>query len=364
MGDAAPAIATSSEVDPGLVFLGEAERAFERAHERAGGHLDAIEIAGVRVDLAFAGEAMRAALLPPLEHLACGDRGEAAIRISVFDSASTGVGAPDLPWRPPRVEPGKSPVARYETEECCLLASAATGSLAAVDFRRGTAVFHLDDTAALPANERAAQLRETLHLLLSRHDRWLTHAGAVGRDGRGALVVGRGGSGKSTLCLGSARAGMEIAADDYVALEPAAAGPVAHALLSTVKLTEESAALLGIGPDLVAPGEFVVSSERVAKAEVPVERLAPGRIRTSLEIVALVAPKIAGLRKPRLERISGARGLRSLAPSTVMQTRTRGPSALPALARLARAVPCYELELSTDVGANAEAVARVVGGDA
>jgi hypothetical protein len=352
------------EADPGLVFLGELELAFDRAREAAGGRIVPLEIGGVGVELAFAGDGMEAALLPPIEHLVSEREGDSAMRISIFDSASTGIEAPALPWRPPPGEPGKNPVVRYETDECCLLASVTTGSLAAVDLRRGEAIFHLPDPAELPSNERSTQLRETLHLLLSRRDRWLTHAGAVGRDGRGVLVVGRGGSGKSTLCLSCARAGMEIAADDYVALERND-GTIAHALLSTAKVTRESAALLGIGDEVVAAEDFIVSTERIAKAEVDLERIAPGRFRPSLQIVAVVAPVIADAdAAPRIERVDGPRGLRALAPSTIMQTRTRGPSALPVLANLAREVPCFYLSLSTAVGANAEAVAELLDGQA
>jgi hypothetical protein len=364
VGGTGPAIAGGREADPGLVFLSEVELAFERAREGAGTRRDRLDIAGVEVELGFAGDSMRDSLLPPLAHFATpGEDGEPQIRILVFDSASTGVEAPALPWRPLPTEDGGHPVNRYESEDCCVLASSATGALTAVDYSRGLAVFHLEDPEQLPLNERAAQLREALHMLLARHDRWLTHAGAVGREGGGALVVGRGGSGKSTLCIACARAGMEIAADDYVVLEHGASA-IVHALPSSVKLTRESAGLLGIGPDLVAPEEFILSTELVAKASVPVERLAPGRFSTSLAVEAIVAPAVAGLETPRLERVTGASGLRSLAPSTVMQTRTRGPSALPALAKLAREAPCFRLELSTDVAANVEAVERVVRGDA
>lgn len=361
MGGAGPAT-VRRESDPGLEFLAEVERAFERAHEAVGGDAYVLDIGGVGVELAFAGEAMRSALLPPLAHLIAEGPAATMIRIAAFDSDSTGVPAPELPWRPPRGEPGQNPVARYETDDCCLLASATSGSLAAVDFSRSRAVFHLADPARLPANERAGQLRETLHLLLSRHDRWLAHAGAVGRDGRGVLVVGRGGSGKSTLCLACARHGMEIAADDYVALEQGEE-TVAHALLSTAKLTEEGAALLGVGPELVAPREFVVSTERVAKAEVPIERLAPGRFTPALAIEAVVAPTVAGVADPVLEPIDGMRALRALAPSTIIQTRTRGPSALPVLAQLAGEVPCFALSLAADVEANAQALAHLIDDD-
>ena len=55
--------------------------------------------------------------------------------------------------------------------------------------------------------------------------------------------------------------------------------------------------------------------------------------------------------------------LRSLAPSTVLQVRTNAAPLLPALAGLAKSVPCFSLELSTDIDANAAAVAAALEGN-
>ena len=126
-----------------------------------------------------------------------------------------------------------------------MLAAAGSGALTAAEPAAGEAVFHLPDAARIPASERAAPLRDALQLLMATRGRWLTHAGAVGRGGRGVLLVGRGGSGKSTLALSCALAGMEIVADDYVLLE-IGRPPIAHAMQSTAKLTEDSAARLGV----------------------------------------------------------------------------------------------------------------------
>ena len=117
--------------------------------------------------------------------------------------------------------PGTNPVARLRSERACVLAAAGSRGLTAALPAEGVAVFQLPDATAIPASERAAPIREALQLLMAGRGRLMTHAGAVGRDGRGALLVGHGGSGKSTLALSCALAGMEIVADDYVLLEPA-----------------------------------------------------------------------------------------------------------------------------------------------
>ncbi len=348
-----------SRADRGLEYLDALHECFERALAQAGGVERRLEIAGVAVRLRFAGRALADLLLPPFEHLAGGPDGAGGIEIEVFDSASTGIEPPPPPWQRVEAEPGTSPIERWESDRACLLLATASGALTAADPGAGRAVFHLPAADRIPANERAAPLREALHVLMAPRDRWLAHAGAVGLSGTGVLLVGRGGSGKSTLALSCARAGMEFVADDYLLLETGPA--LAHAMQSTAKLTADSAARLGIAAAEIDPAGFEPTLEGPAKALVEVDDIAPGLVRRRLRIGALLAPAVAGLARPELEPVSAARGLRALAPSTVLQMHSRGNPALAALGELVREVPSYELRLSPDPAANAAAVAEVVG---
>jgi hypothetical protein len=319
-----------------------------------------LEIAGLSLQLRWAGEAMRAALAPPFDHLAVEPRAEPQLSISIFDTAASGVGVPPPLWEPLEVAPGTNPVARLRSEGACVLAAAGSGAITAVDLGSGEAFFHLPDASRIPSSERAAPLRDALQLLMAQHGRWLTHAGAVGCDGRGVLLVGRGGSGKSTLALSCALAGMEIVADDYVLLENEPL--LAHAMQSTAKLTEDSAARLGLDAEAIGPAGFVPMLESPAKALVDIRALAPGRMKRQLKIVAIVAPVFsnAGGSESSLRPISAAEGLRAVAPSTIVQSGTAGGSSLAALAELVRRVPSYALELSADPAANVAAVDRML----
>jgi hypothetical protein len=339
-----------------------------------------LEMAGLRLRLRCAGEPMGAALLPPFEHLAAAGSGAPELTISLFDTASTGVDPPPPVWEPIEAAPGTNPVARLRSPHVSILAAAGSGALTAVESTAGEAIFHLTDAGQVPASERAAPLRDALQLLMAARDRWLTHAGAVGRGGRGVLLVGRGGSGKSTLALSCALAGMEIVADDYVLLEPGES-PVAHAMQSTAKLTEDSAARLGLGSDAIDGVGFEPTMEGPAKALVEIRTIAPGSMTRRLEITAVVAPVLppltsrlvphtgikgevsegGGELNARWRSISAAQGLRAMAPSTIVQSGFQGASSLAALADLVRRVPSYELALSSDPAANAAAVDRLVG---
>lgn len=335
-----------------------------------------LEMAGLRLRLRFAGESTEGVFLPPFEHLAVVADGVPELTISSFDTASSGIEAPPPAWEPLDAAPGTNPVARLRSERISVLAAAGSGTLTAAEPAVGQAFFHLPDAGQVPASERAAPLRDALQLLMAARGRWMTHAGAVGRDGRGVLVVGRGGSGKSTLALSCALAGMEIVADDYVLLEPDSL--TAHAMQSTAKLTEDSAERLGIRAGSIDPAGFQPTLEGPAKALVDIRDVAPGQMSRQLEIRAVVAPSLPPVTSrfvpyratksevsdgggPVVRRISAAAGLRAVAPSTIVQSDFAGGASLAALAGLVRRVPSYALELSLAPAANAAAVERLVG---
>jgi len=56
------------------------------------------------------------------------------------------------------------------------------------------------------------------------------HATCVAKDGRGILIMGPSGSGKSDLALRLVDRGFVLVSDDYCHLRPASEGPAAHLL--------------------------------------------------------------------------------------------------------------------------------------
>lgn len=75
---------------------------------------------------------------------------------------------------------------------------------------------------------------------------WPVHAAAVAFDGRGVLLVGDSGAGKSTSALACALAGAELLGDDLCIVDPTRR--VVHSWYGTVKVHSDSAAILGISP--------------------------------------------------------------------------------------------------------------------
>jgi len=345
--------------DAGLEYLAALRQRFRIATEARGTNESRIEIGGLSLRLRFAGPALAEVLLPPFEHLVAEESGEPDMAIDVFDVESTGVKPPPLPWPVPEASPGTQPVVRWSSEDACVLAAAGSGALTAAAPASGEALFCLRSVASVPLSERAAPLRDALQMLTSSRRLWMTHAGAVGRNGAGVLLAGRGGSGKSTLAVSCALAGMEFVADDYLLLE-SGPPPVAHAMQSTAKLTADSAARLGLGREAIDRAGFEPTLEGPYKALVEVGALAPGLVRRQLRIGALVGLSVAAVARPELRPVGPASGLRALAPSTIMQMRSRSATLLGALRELVGAVPSYELRLCPDPGANAAVIAGLV----
>lgn len=99
-------------------------------------------------------------------------------------------------------------------------------------------IFCAEDLSSLPSWEWFSPLKQFVHLFALLQGAWLAHAASVSsnEDRSGALLVGPGGSGKSTTCAHLVQAGAPTCGDDYVLLSNEAEGVFAHAIYRTVKL--------------------------------------------------------------------------------------------------------------------------------
>ena len=84
------------------------------------------------------------------------------------------------------------------------------------------------DGTAVPEFERAAPLRTMLSWYARGSDCELMHAATVGRSDGSVLLVGGGGSGKSTCAIACLESPLSFIADDYVIVSPDHPDPYAH----------------------------------------------------------------------------------------------------------------------------------------
>jgi len=294
----------------------------------------ALRIADADLELAIADTAVGAALLPALRHhihplVAHGDR---------HDTATTSVvvwsGPMDpFPWSRGDLGRGGA-VAGLSRGPVRATAAADDTSLMLWDDEHRIACCWFAGVAGVTRWDRAAPLRTALHFALAGPHRQLVHGAVVGMGGRGVLLAGPGGAGKSTTALACLQAGLQVVGDDYAAVSFPAGRTQAWNLFRSIKVGEREAGVNG----------------RDDRRTLIVGEDIPGSATEMLELSAVLLPRVAGGPQSSVSTASPAEALRALAPSTLLQIPYEERPSMGLLAQLARALPAYRLNLGADRG--------------
>jgi len=212
-----------------------------------------------------------------------------------------------------------------------------------LDERAGIGVHLSRAPEDLPLWHAGSPLRQHLHWLLQKQGKRIAHAATLGDAGRGILLLGSGGAGKSGTTLAGIAAGLRTVGDDYVALggSPAA---VATPMFRIVKQDRRGLAQVG---DL--RGKTAALAENwMGKVEFDPIAFFPDCFTDALEIRALVLPRIVHAEAPRLVAVSGGEAMRTLIPTNLLQFPGEPDDGMAYYAELARRLPAFRLELSLD----------------
>lgn len=317
--------------------------AFEQARRQSEAVPDRFyAIAGFTIRLRFAGPALLPRLLPALEHLATDPVSFPDLTVSLWDSGSTSVPAPSPPWEAGRYF-AHGEVKEFCTDRFYTHLNVGPNILSLLDFDRKEAIYWAPSLKVIPNYEVSVPLRTILHTWLSRFGRHMVHAGAVGLPTGGVLLIGHGGAGKSNTALTCLSSELKYLSDDHclVASNPE---PTVFSVYGTGKLFLRDVAcvpaLESLGPE--AP---ILQTE---KALFYLHRHFSDKILTEFPLKALLLLQVTGKIDSHLEPVSGAVGLRALAPGQMMQWPTAGPATFQTIAHLCRQLPCYRFELGTD----------------
>jgi len=336
-----PGTVDSAAPQAGVALFDAALASFDRAVKRIGVVERRLRIAGDVVRLVFAGPALVASVaraLRPREIPADGPGPSADLEVCIYDSASTGIGPPPIPSGPA----GDAGIRGYLRPEI--------PSLNLHDPARGRAVHWVAGPHRVPAWDVAAPLRPILQWRAEERGAVLAHAAAVGRPGAGVLLVGKGGSGKSTAALACGlRSSLLLAGDDYVLVEPGADGapPRAHALYATAKLGDDSLARF---PELSRKGASAGPRDpATGKRTVFLDEVIPERLAPEIPVRAILLPRVTDGARVRAVPASPGHALLTLAPSTIFQClEARADLALRTMRALVASVPCLALEVGAD----------------
>ena len=201
----------------------------------------------------------------------------------------------------------------------------------------------------LPRWDGAAPLRRHLHWLLEAQGLRLTHAASLGWNGRGVLLLGRGGTGKSGTTLAGLAAGLTTVGDDYVALD-AAEAPFARPLFRILKQDKEGLRRI---PGLLARIADLDGNWQ-GKIEFDAGELFPGAIVEQLAIDAILLPQLAHATIPTILPARPGEAMLALMSSNLHQYLGEKEAGMALFADLLRRLPCYRMALSDDPGRNGE----------
>jgi hypothetical protein len=180
------------------------------------------------------------------------------------------------------------------------------------------------------------------------HDRGVEvlHAGLVARAGRGILLGGGSGSGKSTSAIAAALGGFDFLGDDCVGTEITATACRGHACYDAVRVDAGSLARF----PLLRTHQWAPDGPRDrGKSMVYMSDVVGRRAAADTTIVAIVLPRIVGAGPSRLVPVTKGTALRKLAPSTLLRGLGSRAEGMGHIAELVRRLPCFELELGATV---------------
>ena len=203
-------------------------------------------------------------------------------------------------------------------------------SIAALDRSEGTIHMLARPSAATASWQRAKPLQALLSVFFADRGVDLVHAGIVSSGGAGVLLAGRGGSGKSTVTLASALAGLDILGDDCVALRVTDGAATGYSLFGSVC----------IEPDHLRSFTRVDARLGGDKAVVT----APGMV-SEASIRAVVLPRVTRGAAVTVRPASARDALLALAPSSILKRAVPASAALHRMAQLVRTVPAFHLEM-------------------
>lgn len=352
--------ALASQTESASFGASRLNEAFDAAADSAGGVIErTFVMAGEKVVLRFAGESMASLLTEAFAHLESpGHPGHSSLRVHLWDRASTGFGTP-VPPHEGRIGEEAGRRVLWQNPPLRVVMQPGQGTLSAFDSSGSEAWYWCEDPQALPFWEPSAPFRMVLHWWLGTLGAVLTHAAAVGFEDGGVLIVGRGGSGKSTTSLLALNHGLRFASDDYVAVKPPVAlssPPTVHSLFGTAKLTAEQYENF---PQLHAG---VTNSDKLdfEKAVVFLGRVAGDRLVRQFPLRAVLVPRVTGLPPTKLRPVSPIVALAGLAPSTIFQLPGTASQDLALMASVVRAVPNFALDLGTDLPAVPVAISELL----
>jgi hypothetical protein len=335
-------------------FFDEVRETWQAAADGTRMEERAYRIAGLGLELRFAGAALVPALTRALAHLPAPPPDVPTLVVHAWDTRTTGVAIPPAPWgADDYLEYGKIRGFFGERFQCAF--QWGSHSLVMLDVERGEAIYWVESAEQIPHFEMAAPLRIVLHGWLAARDVELVHAAAVGSDDGCVLLAGKSGAGKTWTALAASCSGLRLLADDYCLLRAGSPTRVA----SVYNAAKTHADALGRLPFL---DPMVDNPERPDgdKAVYFLREHDPIELLLEADLRAVLVPRRITTGTARLVPAPAAAALAALAPSTILQLPAAGAETLRRLTSVVRDVPSFYLDVGAELAAIGPTIASAL----
>lgn len=281
-------------------------------------------------------------LVPPFAHLV-EDRSQptaAELTIDVWDAEETGVQYPgphvpsDLVW------PGFGHVVWERDQQ--FLGCLRPNLYSWIDRQTGHMVACTPNGSRFTLYERAKPFLYPLILWHGDRNAQVIHAALVEKAGRGVLIVGREGSGKTTVALACVEAGFNYLGDDYVALAEEDGVFRGHSIYNSAWIDEAHAEQFPALRAHMIPG-------REPKRPVLLTGVWPDRLGRDATIEVVLIPTISEGAESFARPASGREALFAVAPTSMTKRPGTSQADLNRLGRLVESARLHVLELGADI---------------
>lgn len=240
------------------------------------------------------------------------------------------------------------------TETTSAIFDPGTCVLSVIDRERGRAWFVKTDDRPFPFWEIGSPFRFLLHDHFAHYGLQFVHGAAVGDASSSLLIVGMGGSGKSSTAMACAAAGMSYLGDDYCIVD--CESREVHCLYRSGKLVgEQDLARL---PAFAGRSINADSFERggSGKGVFLLDSVLAGSVASSRRIAGIAVPRIVGETGSRVAPACAGDALEALMPSSIGQLPGAGIEDAQRLERLVAECRTARINVGSDARGVAEAV--------
>jgi hypothetical protein len=252
-------------------------------------------------------------------------------------------------WQCTVTSDGERKVADFHEQGCLIL-----------DGPRGLAEGYLVEPEAMHSDIRMSFLHFALVELLKQHGLYTIHAAAMEKGGRGVLISGASGRGKTTCCVSLLRAGYRCLSDDHPLLRETADGFEVLSFPVKIDVTEQTVQFfeeLRQANGKLHPG--------VRKQYFYAEELFPDSEADSCRPAVILFPRVVDAPTSHLEPLPRGRALEELMrQGMLVLDREVARRQFHSFSRLIAQTPCYRLHFGEDFLALPQLVGRLLDGGA